>query len=124
QRCAFSFKGVILLSLHGRLKWGSVADIDVNGAKREIEDNGADLVVVSKSITTEEKPVIAAAGNTREEIEAKLFSELFDDVVRAKSLFSELSIDPEEVSMSKSDFKREIEKRGFRFFDLEEEDDN
>ncbi len=124
QRCAGSFKGVVLLSLHGRLKWGSVADIDVNGAKKEIEDNGADIVVVSKSITTEEKPAIAAAGNTREEIEAKLFSELFDDVVRAKSLFSELSIDPEEVSMSKSDFEGEIKKRGLRFFDLEEEDDN
>jgi len=118
QRCKRNFgKKVLLLNLHGRLKSGSVADIDINGAKREALKNGADFVAVSRSVTSEEKTTIITSGSTREEIEKKLFSDLFgNDRDRARALFSELSIDQEDLGMSRNDFEKEVEKRGFMFF--------
>jgi hypothetical protein len=124
QRCKRNFgKKVLLLNLHGKLKSGSVADIDINGAKREALKNGADFVATSRSVTSEEKTTTITSGSTREEIENKQFNDLFgNDRDRARALFSELSIDQEDLGMSRNDFEREVKKRGFVFFTLEEGD--
>ncbi|MDY6984989.1 MAG: DNA repair exonuclease [Candidatus Thermoplasmatota archaeon] len=122
QRCGRSFAGkVVLLDLHGSLKSGSVAEIDVSGAKREVLQNGAEFAVMNRSVTSEARQTLIASGSTREEIENKLFDDLFgNDRARARTLFSELSMDQEELGMSRSDFESEVERRGVGFFGLEE----
>jgi hypothetical protein len=125
QKCSGNFSGIVLLNLHGKLSGGSVADIEVNAAKKAIESGGAEFVVVSRNITTGEKPTIAVSGNNREEIESRLFTEMFGkDTERARALFTELAIDPEEMNMSKHDFEETVASRGLRFFGLEGSDDN
>jgi hypothetical protein len=125
QKCSGSFSGIVLLNLHGKLSGGSVADIEVNAAKKAIESRGAEFVVVSRNITTGERPTIAASGNNREEIENRLFTEMFGkDTERARALFTELAIDPEEMNMSRHDFEETVADRGLRFFGLKGSDDN
>jgi len=126
QKCGRDLAGkVVLLDLHGSLKSGSVAEIDVNGAKREALKNGAGFVAMSRSVTSEERQILIASGSTREEIESKLFDDLFgNDKARARALFSELSMDQEELGMSRNDFESEVERRGLGFFGLEDRNDN
>ena len=121
SNCSGSFHGAtILLDLHGTLKSGSVADIDVNHARSMLIKNGAGFVVVNRSVTSAEKINIRSEGGSREDIESKMFTELFGDGVEAaKAFFSLLSLDFEETGMNRGDFEIEVMKRGFSFFGLE-----
>lgn len=124
QRCHRSVEGkVVLLSLHGTLKKGSVTDLDIHGAKRDLMKGGAEFVAMTRNVTSTDRPVVIVAGSTREEIEEKLFNELFgEDHTKARNLFSELSLAREERGIGTDDFARELEQIGMRFFGLEIEE--
>lgn len=67
---------VILIKLQGTLSAGKPSDVDTNPARELLKNNGAITVNISKfGLGTQEVTKIAVMGETKEQIEEKLFKE-------------------------------------------------
>jgi exonuclease SbcD len=67
---------VVLIKLQGTLSAGKPSDVDTNSARELLKKNGAITVNISKfGLGTQEVTKIAVMGETKEQIEEKLFKE-------------------------------------------------
>lgn len=85
---------VVLLKIKGELSGGKPSDINFQIIKEALLNNDALLVEVSKaSLTTKEKPKIYVQGDTKEEIERKLFKECISKLdIKEKKLLEESGV--------------------------------
>ena len=112
---------IVVLQAMGELKSGSIADINIVKAKEKLMNGGAKIVVSNTfGLTAASRKTMPAKGNTKEEIEEKMFEEFFEDSPRAIEFFREISMNAEDAGMTKDNFEDHIAKKGHQFFEIEE----
>ena len=96
---------VVILKIYGKLKSGKIGDIDFHKIREEFRKTSIDFLLNTYNLTNMEREKISVMGESREDIENKIFGEIsvygFDFT---KKLFNIVK-EPKPEDMSKGDFE-------------------